>query len=69
VMRGRSAVGRVDLVTARAVPGAGALRMVTSFFGGPWPSLIVLVTLAMAAFLALRLRVRASLHRRETGAR
>jgi serine-type D-Ala-D-Ala carboxypeptidase (penicillin-binding protein 5/6) len=69
VMRGRSAVGRVDLVTARAVPGAGSLRILTSFFGGPWPFVILLVTLAVATSLALRLRVRASLHRGETGAR
>jgi serine-type D-Ala-D-Ala carboxypeptidase (penicillin-binding protein 5/6) len=68
VMRGRTPVGRVDLVTARAVPGAGLLRKVTSFFGGPWPSLILLVTVGVATVLALRLGMHVRLQRGETGA-
>jgi serine-type D-Ala-D-Ala carboxypeptidase (penicillin-binding protein 5/6) len=68
VVRGRSVVGRMDLVTDRAVPGAGALRKVSSFFGGTWPFVILLVTLGVATFLALRLRMGVRLHRGETGA-
>jgi D-alanyl-D-alanine carboxypeptidase (penicillin-binding protein 5/6) len=68
VLLGHRVVGREDLVTAEAVPGAGFLRKLTSTLGGPWPSAILLLTLAAAGFLALRLRSRVRLQRGERGA-
>jgi D-alanyl-D-alanine carboxypeptidase (penicillin-binding protein 5/6) len=51
-------VRRVALVTADAVPGAGALRVLLSVLGIPLTLLIALAILAIAVLAILRLRVR-----------
>jgi serine-type D-Ala-D-Ala carboxypeptidase (penicillin-binding protein 5/6) len=56
-------LARGALVTERAVPGASALRIVTSVLGAPLTLLIVLGILVSGALLALRLRVRMRLVR------
>jgi D-alanyl-D-alanine carboxypeptidase (penicillin-binding protein 5/6) len=58
VLRGGRAVGRVDLVTADAVPGAGPLR---KLFTGPALPLVLMVLAVVLGLLVLgtlRLRVR-----------
>jgi serine-type D-Ala-D-Ala carboxypeptidase (penicillin-binding protein 5/6) len=63
VVHGREVVRREPLVTARAVPGAGVLRVVTSVLGVPLTLLIVLGILMGGALATLRLRVRLRLVR------
>jgi serine-type D-Ala-D-Ala carboxypeptidase (penicillin-binding protein 5/6) len=58
VLRDGRPVGRVDLVTASEVPGAGALRVLLSVLGVPLTLLAVLGILGAAALAARRLRVR-----------
>jgi serine-type D-Ala-D-Ala carboxypeptidase (penicillin-binding protein 5/6) len=63
VLRGGRQVGRVDLVTARAVPDAGLLRKL--FSGATLPLLLLAFSAALAALVlgTLRLRVRLRLVR------
>ena len=56
-------VGRVALVTAADVPGAGTVRVVVSTLGVPLTLLLVLRILLAAALAALRIRVRLRLVR------
>jgi serine-type D-Ala-D-Ala carboxypeptidase (penicillin-binding protein 5/6) len=58
VLRGGRPVRRVALVTARDVPGAGALRIALSVLGLPLTLLLVLGILGGATLLALRRRMR-----------
>jgi D-alanyl-D-alanine carboxypeptidase (penicillin-binding protein 5/6) len=51
-------VGRVALVTAEEVPGAGTLRVLLSDVGVPLTVLIVLAILVAAVLVLLRLRIR-----------
>ena len=56
VMRGGRSVGRVPLVTAEKVPGAGPLRVVVSTLGAPLALLLALALGAAAALAFLRLK-------------
>ncbi len=56
-------VGRVPLVTAGEVPGAGVLRVIVSAIGLPLTMLILLLTLLVAVLALLRVRVRLRLVR------
>ena len=56
-------VGRVPVVTAGEVPGAGVLRVVVSAIGLPLTMLILLLTLLVAVLALLRVRVRLRLVR------
>jgi D-alanyl-D-alanine carboxypeptidase (penicillin-binding protein 5/6) len=58
VLRGGRVVGRVPLVTAEKVPGAGPLRVVASTLGTPLTVLLVLALLGGAALALLRLRAK-----------
>jgi D-alanyl-D-alanine carboxypeptidase (penicillin-binding protein 5/6) len=58
VLRAGRVVGRVPLVTAEAVPGAGPLRVVASTLGTPLAVLLVLALLGGAALALLRLRAK-----------
>jgi D-alanyl-D-alanine carboxypeptidase (penicillin-binding protein 5/6) len=58
VVVGGRVVRRVALVTARDVPGAGALGVLTSALGVPLTLALLLAILLAAALAALRLRVR-----------
>ena len=53
VYRGNELIGRVALVTAAEVPGAGVFRILTSVLGVPL-TLLVLVGIFLAAGLRLR---------------
>jgi serine-type D-Ala-D-Ala carboxypeptidase (penicillin-binding protein 5/6) len=68
VVRDGRVVGRADLVTSRAVPGAGALRIVASVLGAPLTLLLLLGVLGAAALATMRLRGRVRLHRGRTEA-
>jgi D-alanyl-D-alanine carboxypeptidase (penicillin-binding protein 5/6) len=57
-------VRRVPLVTARAVPEAGTVRVLLSELGVPLTVLLVLAILLGAALVAMRLRVRVRLVKR-----
>ena len=58
VLRGGRTVGRVDLVTADAVPGAGPLRKLFSGPSLPIVLMILAVVLGLVVLGTLRLRVR-----------
>jgi hypothetical protein len=57
-------VRRVALVTARAVPEAGTVRVLLSELGVPLTVLLVIAILLGAALAATRLRVRVRLVKR-----
>jgi D-alanyl-D-alanine carboxypeptidase (penicillin-binding protein 5/6) len=63
VVHGRELVRREPLVTGRAVPGAGFLRVVTSVVGVPLSLLIVFAILTGGLIAAMRLRIRMRLVR------
>ena len=63
VLRAGRPVGRVDLVTAHAVPGAGPLRKLLTGASLPIVLLVVLAMLAVLVSATLRLRVRLRLVR------
>ena len=56
-------VGRVALVTAADVPGAGTVRVVLSALGVPLTLLLLLGILLAVALAVLRIRVRLRLVR------
>ena len=56
-------VGRVPVLTAGDVPGAGVLRVVVSAIGLPLTMLILLLALVLAVLALLRVRVRLRLVR------
>jgi hypothetical protein len=58
VLRDGEPVGRVALVTARDVPGAGTLRVITSTLGVPLTLLVLVGILGLAlALIGVRVRV------------
>jgi hypothetical protein len=63
VFRGDRRAGRVDLVTASAVPGAGPLRKLFSGASLPVVLLVVLILLGLLVRATLRRRVRMRLVR------
>lgn len=67
VLRGTKVVGRVPLVAAAAVPGAGLLRVVASDLGGL--GTVVLLLLAVCAILVGLARTRQRHRRRESDKR